>query len=122
MHPSLAIATSFAASWFLVAALDFIASSKWRKSDHHHWTERAGLIFPARRNTPVNLIILTICAVLFGWSYSVGYSFASVLLALAAFAGGILGAFPLERRIFPELIPRDWLARSLQGWGSRVLL
>jgi Zn-dependent protease with chaperone function len=52
----------------------------------------------------------------------VGYSFALVLFALAAFIGGILGAFPLERRIFPELTPRDWLGLSLQGWGSRVLL
>jgi hypothetical protein len=108
MHPSLGIATSFAASWFLIASLDFLASSKWRNSARHHWTERARFIFPARRSTSVNLVILTICAVLFGWSCSVGYSFALVLFALAAFIGGILDAFPLERRIFPELNARDW--------------
>ena len=106
----------------LVAALDFLASARWRKSRHLHWAERARLIFPARRTTPVNLFLLAICAVFFGWYHSAGYSPALIPFALAAFVGGILGAFPLERTLFPELTLRAWLIQSLQGWGSRALL
>src|SRR5687767_8955848 len=122
MHPTLGILISFVAPLLLVAALDFIASLRWRRSAHLHWTERARHLFPARRTTPVNFILLTLCAVLFGKHFSTAHSPTLVLFALAAFTGGILGAFPLERRIFPELTPRDWVALSLQGWGSRVLL
>jgi Zn-dependent protease with chaperone function len=122
MHPLLAIPLTFAASFLLIAALDFIASRRWRKSAQLHWSERARLLFPARRTTPVNFILLTLCAVLFGWTFSTPNPPTLILFALAAFTGGILGAYPLERRIFPELTPRDWLAQTLQGWGSRVLL
>jgi hypothetical protein len=40
MHPPLAIPLTFAASFILIAALDFIAARHWRKSAHQHWTIR----------------------------------------------------------------------------------
>lgn len=122
MNPFLGIVISFVASFLLIAALDFIASYHWRKSSHLHWSERARLLFPASRTSPVNFILLTLCAVLFGWHFSTSYGPALILFALGGFVGGAIGAFPLARRIFPELTARDWIGQSLQGWGSRVLL
>src|SRR5687768_9871800 len=102
MQLPIGILTALIASCVLIAALDFIASRRWRKSTQLHWSERARLLFPVRQTTNLHFFLLPCCAVLFGLTYT-KHSPTLIFFALAALIGGILGAIPLERKIFPQL-------------------
>ena len=38
---------------------------------------------------------------------------------LAAFLGAVLGCFPCDREVFPQLDFRNWLHQAIAGWGIR---
>lgn len=98
---------SFCIAFVLEWGLNWLAMIPWRRSVGKHWTERARLLYPARKSARFNLWILTVFSVI-----------ATLLLdpesnpifpALAGLLGAVLGSYSMNREIYPEIRFKSWL-------------
>ncbi len=121
MMVPLLLVVHFALAAALIYGLDWLALRPWRRAKDSHWTERARLLWPARVNG--NL-----------WFYALPFFLAAaqsflfpeipgvyLLTALAGFAGGILGSWPLTQAMFPQWRFFDWLLALVVGLALRFL-
>ena len=110
----------FAAGAVLNTFAHWAGLYSWRKAQDAHWTERARLLWPVRVTAATNVIVLP---VLFHqvhdllWTENSGWWFAYMF---AACLGALLGTFPLDSRLFPNLKFRTWISLTLGWWGIRL--
>ncbi len=106
----------------LLAALfvylaNWIGMIPWRKAAQAHWTERARLLWPVRFTAAINIFLLTVSLDLlhrFFFPATAGWWIPN---GMAAFLGALLGCYPFEREIFPQLDFRNWRHQVAVGWG-----
>lgn len=104
----------------LMALANRIGMIPWRRATEAHWTERARLLWPVRVTAIFNLFLLPILLinvhhVLFPESLDW-----SVSEAIAGFLGALLGCYPTDREVFPQLGFRPWLYQVTVTWGIRA--
>jgi Zn-dependent protease with chaperone function len=90
----------------------------WRNSATAHWTDRARLLWPVRFTAGLNIFLIPLILnlvqdLLFP---ELPHSWVNML---AAFPGAVLGCFPCDREVFPQLGFRNWLHQTIALWGIR---
>ena len=110
----------FAAGAVLNTFAHWIGLYSWRKAQHAHWTERARLLWPVRVTAITNVIVLPVLIHQVHdllWTENSGWWFAYMF---AGCLGALLGTYPLETKLFPNLTFRTWTSLSLGWWGIRL--
>lgn len=114
----------------LVWGFNALALRSWRRSAGQHWTERARALYPALVSRKINqlaipALLVAIVRIRFPelpWTE----------IALVAYAGALLGSFPMDREIHQDLRFGVWAhltfaAAFVQGlrwgaWGAAIIL
>lgn len=109
---------------FLVACLLMLlvnraGARRWRQAVAAHWTERARLLWPVRLTAAYNVFLLPVLLFLAHAAFFPDAREHWLLDGGAALLGAMLGCFPLEHKIFPQLDFRQWRHQVVAGWGIR---
>lgn len=105
---------SFFGALFLSIGLNWLALVPWRRSAGAHWTERARLLFPARRAAKLNPLFL---AVVISIATAVlAPQLNCLITALPTFFGALLAGYFLNREIFPAMTFVQWLQFIVAIW------
>lgn len=118
MEALLFIAISISTA-LVVAMLNHLASMPWRRSKEQHWAERARILWPARTTAMSQILLLpglAVCAWVILRPVSLGQLPA---VYLASWLGAVLGTWPLDRAMFPQLTFRLWLHEVAVAWVLR---
>lgn len=114
LFPAVSISTAL-----VVALLNHLASGPWRRSKDQHWTERARVLWPARTTAMSHIFLLpglAVCA----WVILRPIPLSQLpAVYLASWLGAILGTWPLDRAMFPQLTFRFWLHEVAVAWVLR---
>ncbi|MDB6039109.1 MAG: hypothetical protein JWM99_2950 [Verrucomicrobiales bacterium] len=122
MIPALLLIASFVGAACIAAGLNYFGSFSWRRSIGKHWTERARLLYPIRVSRTLNLFLISACAILGCLAANQGWRDFWPFCGLAAFCGALLGSYPLDHQILPELNFKRWFSQLLVISGSRLLI
>lgn len=114
---ALGILLHFGVACLLAAAVNWLGLGAWRQAATAHWTERARLLWPVRVTAGRNGYVIPLLLFLVQAMRGHPTALATVAEALAAWAGAILGGYPLSREIFPTLTFRRWAGQTLASWG-----
>jgi Zn-dependent protease with chaperone function len=101
-----ACALIFVAAALLAGATNRLELLPWRRATGAHWTERARVLQRARSARTLNLLFIPILLAASHWLF-----FAPASPAVGFFAGlggALLGGFPMDRALFPELNFGRW--------------
>ncbi len=102
MHsPVLVYILAIPLGMLLSGACTWLELRPWRKSIEAHWTERARALYPARVAAGMNVIYIPAAVALFTYNYDRQLSWAAT--GLLCYLGALLGVFPMERSLYPEL-------------------
>jgi len=110
----------FIAAGLLTALINHLGLGAWRRAGAAHWTERARLLWPVRVTAGMNIFLLPLVLNLWQQIFSPEPLLMRMANGLAALAGALLGSYPLEREIFPQLNFRNWRHQVAAGWGIRL--
>ncbi len=117
------VALQIPANFICAACLAWLANWSglipWRNSVSAHWTERARLLWPVRFTAGLNVFLLPSILSLVQDLLFPGFPHWWIANMLAAFLGAVLGCFPCDREIFPQVNFRNWLHQAVAGWGLR---
>jgi Zn-dependent protease with chaperone function len=94
--------------------LYWLALIPWRRSAGAHWTERARLLFPARRAARINLSLLALVVAIATSTFAPQLN--PLITALPAFFGALFAGYFLNREIFPAMTFRQWLNFIVAVW------
>jgi len=96
----------------------WLALIPWRRSAGQHWTERARLLWPARRSVVVVMPAtgLLVYAALHRWGMEEARSFCTFFIV----AGTVLGTFLFSREIEPRYRFREWAGQTF--WSIVVMI
>jgi len=86
---------------------NWLALVPWRRSVGQHWTERARLLYPARKTSRINLWFITIALTFIGLVLDPSLNI--LVTAIPALLGALLGGYPMCRELFPETRFKPWL-------------
>lgn len=98
---------SFLIAFLLAWGLNSLALIPWRKSVGKHWTERARLLYPARKAAGLNILLIPANITLSGCILFPGLQFLAT--TVPAFLGSLLGGYFMSREIYPDLRLKSWL-------------
>ncbi len=103
----------------LAYGANWVGLIPWRAAAQAHWTERARLVWPARVTAVINVFLIPALlnraqALLFPETDSWW-----IVNGAAALVGALLGCYPGDREMFPELDFRAWRHQVVAGWGIR---
>jgi len=98
---------SFCAAFLFAWGLNWLALIPWRRSAAKHWTERARLLYPARKSARLNLCFLVIVSL--ATALILDPEINLFFAAAPALLGAVLGSYPMSREIFPEVRFKPWL-------------
>lgn len=110
----LLIVGSFLGALFLSVGLNWLALIPWRRSVGAHWTERARLLFPARRAARVNLGFLMVIVFTTTATFAPQRNF--LITVLPTFFGALLAGYFLNREVFPRMAFTQWLQFIVAIW------
>jgi Zn-dependent protease with chaperone function len=105
--------TAFLASALICWLCNQLELISWRRTTGAHWTERARALHPARVARDLNILLVP-----------AGWAFASLLwaperswmlMAGCALLGSLLGNFPMDRAIYPDLNFASWIRQVSSG-------
>ena len=105
----------------LAWGLGLLAMIPWRRAAGAHWTEQARRLFPARKAAMRFLFLLPACAALARPWLGPLSALPWQALAAAAFAGALLGSYPVSHAVYPTLTTRHWLGLILIGGALHLL-
>jgi Zn-dependent protease with chaperone function len=108
------IASSFFAALVISILLNELALIPWRRSVGAHWTERARLLFPARRAARINIFFLVMMVI--GVTGAVAPRLNPLETALATFFGALLAGYFFNRQIYPDMTFSQWLQFIVSLW------
>jgi Zn-dependent protease with chaperone function len=109
----LSLPASFCIAFFLAFGLNWLALIPWRRSVGQHWTERARLLYPARKAAGTNNILIPAGLGFLGFVLISGSHF--WLIGVMGFWGALLAGFFFSREVFPSLSFRLWLRLVVVG-------
>jgi Zn-dependent protease with chaperone function len=118
------VAALLLAHFIGAASLSWLANEvsliSWRKSRSAHWAERARLLWPVRVTAASCVFFLP--AILYFWQEGFYPKIPHWWIGdlVAAYFGAMLGCFPSDREVFPQLDFRNWWHQALAGWGVRL--
>ena len=97
----------FACAALTAWGLNRLALIPWRRSAGKHWTERARLLYPARKSARLNAFFIATNFVLVIFILAPEFNF--LFIAVPAFLGAMLAGYPMSREIHPEIRFKSWL-------------
>jgi Zn-dependent protease with chaperone function len=107
----------FSAAIFLTWGLNNLMLISWRRSIGTHWTERARLLYPARTAAKMNIFLIPAIITLRQQDFLLKTQIHWSVTAIFAWAGVILGTYPFDREVFPQLTSyRVWLRLVVASW------
>jgi Zn-dependent protease with chaperone function len=110
----LLIVGSFLGALLLSIGLNWLALIPWRRSAGAHWTERARLLFPARRAAKFNLLFLVVF--IFVMVIGLAPQLNPLAIVVPMFFGGLLSGYFLNRAIYPGITFMQWLRFIAAIW------
>lgn len=113
------IAAHFSAACLLMVLANWTGTIPWRRAAAAHWTERARLLWPVRFTAAISVFILPFLLVQVHWYLFPNDPSLGNSCYIAGFAGAILGCYPLDRKIFPQLDFKSWWQQTLAWWVTR---
>lgn len=112
------LATAHLVAAFCLAWLaNWLGLMPWRRAAGAHWTERARLLWPARKTAALNLGVIPL---ILNVAHSLAFPATPqpwVITWLLGFLGALVGAYPLDREIHRQLHFRLWLHQAVALWG-----
>lgn len=103
----------------LMALANWFGLISWRRAATAHWTERARLLWPVRFTAGLNVFLVVI---ILAEAHRLMFPTAQqnwMINGVAAFLGALLGCYPFDREIFPQLDFKKWRHQVVAGWGIR---
>jgi Zn-dependent protease with chaperone function len=116
MLPVMIMFGSFGAAFLFAWGLNWLALIPWRRSADKHWTERARLLYPARKSARLNPFFIATNFALVTFVLAPEFNF--LFAAGPAFLSALLAGYPMSRELHPEIQFHSWL----QLVASSVLL
>lgn len=91
----------------------------WRRAASAHWTERARLLWPVRFTAGLSVFLLPVLLNQAHWVWFPATQHRWMINGIAAFLGALLGCYPFDHEIFPQLDFKKWRHQVVAGWGIR---
>lgn len=91
----------------------------WRRAAGAPWTERARLLWPVRFTAGINVFLIPVILNQAHWFLFRETAHWWISDGIASFLGALLGCYPLDREIFPQLNFKNWRHQVIAGWGIR---
>jgi Zn-dependent protease with chaperone function len=98
---------------------NWVSLSALRQAASAHWAERARLLWPVRFTAGLNVFVFVFLVNQVHWLISPNTMRWYISDGLSSMAGAILGCYPLNKVIFPQLTLRDWWKQIALLWGIR---
>jgi Zn-dependent protease with chaperone function len=117
----LSLPVHFGLACLLALFANWLGMRPWHRTHEAHWSERARHYWPAMVAARTNFFIIPIILdqahrllspETFEWW---------IATDLAAFLGAMLGAYPMDKALYPRLGFATWLHRAFAGWISLLL-
>ena len=105
------IVGSFGGAFLISAGLNWLALIPWRRSVGRHWTERARLLYPARRSARINLFLLG--AVTMVATSVVAPELNVLVTGIPCYLGVLWSGYFLNLEIFPDMTVIQWLRQTV---------
>jgi Zn-dependent protease with chaperone function len=103
----LLIAGTFCGTFILSAILNWLALIPWRRSVGRHWTERARLLYPARRSARANLYFMPLNVYIA--TSTLAPEINVLVTMIPGFLGALFGGYFLSREISLGMTFKQWL-------------
>ncbi|HEU5396879.1 MAG TPA: M56 family metallopeptidase [Verrucomicrobiae bacterium] len=100
-------AASFCFASGLAWTLNRLSLNPWRRSAGQHWTERARLLYPARKSARMNTWLIPIAIAV--WCYVAWPAGDFVFPAFFGLVGTLFAGFFFNRELFPGVTFPQWL-------------
>lgn len=104
---------SFCSAFLLAWCLNWFSLIPWRRSLGKHWTERARLLYPARKSARFNTWLISVN--LGVSSFLLSPEINSFLVAISGFCGASFAGYFFDRELFPPLPFKLWLRPVIAG-------
>ncbi len=118
--PLIVFIAYFAGCALVEAGLNRLTARAWLRSTQLHWAERARLLYPVVHGARLNIVWLAISVAVAQLLFPPHLRLHWILAAVAGWAGATLGAYLLDRRIYPQLGFRRWVYQVLMSWGMQI--
>jgi Zn-dependent protease with chaperone function len=98
---------SFGVAFLLAWGLNWLALVPWRRAAGKHWTERARLLWPARKSASFNLWFVAANLVLVNLVLAPEVNL--LFSAGPGFFGGLAGSYFMNHEVYPDARFKSWL-------------
>ena len=109
----------FIAAMVVMALANRVGLIPWRRAATAHWAERARLLWPVRRTAGFAVFLVPFLLIQAHWRLYPLSSSNWIVDGFASFFGAILGCYPLDKQIFPQLDFKSWCQQTIAWWGMR---
>jgi tetratricopeptide (TPR) repeat protein len=109
----------FVAACLMAALANWAGLIPWRRTAGAHWTERARLLWPVRFTAGINVFLIPVILSQAHWLLFPETAQWWICDGIASFLGALLGCYPFDREIFPQLDFRNWWHQVIALWGIR---
>ena len=116
---ALTVIIHFIAAGLLMALMNWAGLERWRRAADAHWTERARLLWPVRFTAALGIFFVPFVLNLAHTVLFPEDDVCWLVLAVAGVGGAVLGCYPLDRKIFPQLNFTGWRRQIVALWGIR---
>ena len=107
------------AAGLMTALANWAGLISWRRASAAHWTERARLLWPVRCTAGINIFLIPVILNLAHRGLFPESAQGWIADGVASFLGALLGCYPFDREIYPQLDFRNWRHQIIAGWGIR---
>lgn len=107
------------AACLMAALANWAGLIAWRRAAGELWTERARLLWPVRFTAGINVFLIPVILYQAHWILFPETAHWWISDGIASFLGALLGCYPLDREIFPQLNFKNWRHEVIAGWGIR---
>jgi Zn-dependent protease with chaperone function len=92
----------------------------FRRSKGKHWTERARVLYPARKTAAWEVWLIPAIVVLGQRLAGNEDEYSWMPVAFSSWLGVLLGSYFLSRELFPSITVREWFHEMVVRWGLAV--
>jgi Zn-dependent protease with chaperone function len=109
----------FVAAGLLMALANWTGLLAWRRAAGAHWTERARLLWPVRCTAAFGVVVIPFLLMQVHGYLLPAFEPNWIVDAVASFGGALLGSYPLDRQVYPQLDFGRWRRQAVAWWGVR---
>jgi Zn-dependent protease with chaperone function len=109
----------FLAACLLMALANWAGLISWRRAVQAHWTERARLLWPVRFTANISIFIIPFLLLQIHWYLLPALPSNWIADGIASFFGAVLGCYPFNRQVFPQLDFKSWLSQTIAWLGMQ---